>query len=320
MDKLLLGIFIKEIKKLFSERISNTDIIEMLYDSVNGGNVLLNKNDEPINVKKSDASNIINLNLNPLSIVVEYSKKEEAYTNAIRYFNKNILPRLHKNKEEYAITIFTQLVDNDSGIIESDRKRLKKNASVDKLANFLVDIYFYTLTVSNKIKEYSENVYHHTTNEKRYPLSGSIIQNNYPINDSLPYISAIIEAYRDHDGSDFTEDELVVKHKKHYDRQKESFYAADMVKRFSRDAYSNDEIAPFDILMSEIYDGVIETWEEGYEDGLKRMNVVVAEATKIHSDASILCKETNWITTKVKKGTCHMLVNDERLKGWIIND
>ena len=92
---------------------------------------------------------------------------------------------------------------------------------------------------------------------------------------------------------------------------------AESVKEQTKDAYSKDEINPFDQLKQEIYDGIIETWDSEYNNGLERMNKVLSQSVDIKLDACRLVKETDYVTIKAKKGVCHHLVNEDKIKGWV---
>lgn len=50
------------------------------------------------------------------------------------------------------------------------------------------------------------------------------------------------------------------------------------------------------------------------------MRKVMAQATKTSLDKCRICRETEWIGNSQRKGVCHFLVGENRLKGWVRED
>lgn len=46
----------------------------------------------------------------------------------------------------------------------------------------------------------------------------------------------------------------------------------------------------------------------------------MAQATKTSLDKFRICRETEWIGNSQRKGVCHFLVGENRLKGWVRED
>lgn len=127
----------------------------------------------------------------------------------------------------------------------------------------------------------------------------------------LPYIECLLTAY----GSDSNEcyasaDKLNSRYIGHLNRSRESFYSAEQLKMFSRDA-----LPPgiFEQFKEEIYTGTVDVFEDDHGTGFRRVKSVEQEARRlaITSNALTLCS-----TTKDRSGICHHLANEGTFK-WV---
>jgi hypothetical protein len=137
----------------------------------------------------------------------------------------------------------------------------------------------------------------------------------------IPYVMELMAAYGDAEGiSEFTKDILKQhedKYGEHFKRQRRDFYAAESIRQGTREAYGETDPDQFEILKDETYDGVVDVWEQDHRNGFMRLNKVLAQASQIRIDRCWLCRDTDWIGNSQKKGVCHILVNEGRIKGWI---
>lgn len=94
------------------------------------------------------------------------------------------------------------------------------------------------------------------------------------------------------------------------------FYAADTIRRgvmeLGRGGLSNQ----FDVLKGETYDGVKDTERRTHPDGYQRMLAVMEQAVNAPLKDYLLSESPYWISGKIKKGVCHHLVNDGKLR-WV---
>ena len=72
----------------------------------------------------------------------------------------------------------------------------------------------------------------------------------------------------------------------------------------------------FDVLKEETLSGVKDTARRQHPNGYEKMLSVMEHATTLPVDNYLLCKSPYWISGKIKKGVCHHLVNDGKLK-WV---
>lgn len=95
---------------------------------------------------------------------------------------------------------------------------------------------------------------------------------------------------------------------KHFIRQRNSYYAAESLRIHARDTLpENDE---FENFKKDIYDGVIDTAEKTYPNGVEKVNAVILEAMKIPIEANLLKEQ---IHPQDKQGICHHLSNEDEL-------
>jgi len=96
--------------------------------------------------------------------------------------------------------------------------------------------------------------------------------------------------------------------REHFARQREAFYQAEALRVFVRDKV---EPGTFERLQDEIYAGVIDTHDDDYDDGYRR----VVAVTKAAQDMAITANPIAPIAqTQDRRGICHQLANDEKLK------
>ena len=134
------------------------------------------------------------------------------------------------------------------------------------------------------------------------------------------YIAALLEAYASKKGRyslsmeelkdfDFLYDDLKT--------QRRYFFDAASVYHAVRDAFVNGD-EEFKKLKDEAYEGIREVYISEYPDGYTRLLGVLTKITSTRFDKSKLMSLTGLIGNPEKKGICHMLVEDGKIKTWVI--
>lgn len=98
----------------------------------------------------------------------------------------------------------------------------------------------------------------------------------------------------------------------HFMRQRDDFYSAQSLKRFSRDEFPDE---PYEDVKDEIFGSVIDKSSEEYSSSFDRVNQTLREARNV----PIVIQEFDRVTPSDKAGICHELVNDSRLR-WIYEE
>ena len=86
--------------------------------------------------------------------------------------------------------------------------------------------------------------------------------------DEMPYVEALLDAYADAEGlEELSKDELdsYRKYKKNFQRQRKDYYAAESVRRGTREAFGNADPDQFETLKNETYDGIVDVHEQDYD-------------------------------------------------------
>ncbi len=135
----------------------------------------------------------------------------------------------------------------------------------------------------------------------------------------LPYLNALCDAYADALSMIITPNDLdKLPNRYHHDfvSQRKAYFAAESVQRSVREVYANGE-DQFNALKSEAYDGIENTYYQDYSNGYKRLQAVIDKMITMPLDAVTLARTTNLIKNMVRRGICHILVNDGKIKSWV---
>ena len=140
---------------------------------------------------------------------------------------------------------------------------------------------------------------------------------------TLPYINALCEVYSERLEREVTPDtagELPENLQQHLKRQREAYFDAKSIQHSVRDAFVDGE-QQFDALKDDAYDGIeMVYFDEDHETGYVRLQEVLKKITSTELAKSNLINIKGFITNKTRKGVCHILVDDARIKSWVNTD
>lgn len=140
---------------------------------------------------------------------------------------------------------------------------------------------------------------------------------------TLPYIHALCEVYTERLAKEVTPKttgELPEKLQRHLERQRQAYFDAKSIERSVRDAFVDGE-RQFDALKDDAYDGIeMVYFDENHETGYDRLQEVLKKITSTELTKSNLINIKGFITNKTRKGVCHILVDDARIKSWVNTD
>ncbi len=320
MKELVFATVLAELKTSWGDTIADPDLINLLYNSISEPVGLTNKNGEPITVTKGTASKIMNRQSggNPHRSIRSKSADDRVIASIEEYFKKNVVKRLLKGSEDDLIERLKTIINDDMGIAEIKKQELLANAQKNTLALFLASVYLYSLS--------KDNVSSGDSGSK--PITAATELEVIPIPTGITgvegsYTDALLAAYGQAEGiENFTVDMLDAYpiHKENFSNQRKYYFAAEAVRRGTRDLYGAKKRDQFEVLKDEMYEGVTEVWEDEAKNGLARMRKVMAQATKTSLDKCRICRDTEWVGNSQRKGVCHFLVGENRLKGWVRDD
>lgn len=128
------------------------------------------------------------------------------------------------------------------------------------------------------------------------------------------YVAQLMSVYREAIPTDDlpTPDKLSAEPRlaTHFRRQRESFYSAESLRLHARDAVPP---GTFEALQDDVHSGVIEVAEADHASSMERLTQVLQASTQIDLSAHAL---TTISQTNDRKGICHQLANEDRLK-WL---
>lgn len=175
-----------------------------------------------------------------------------------------------------------------------------------------------TYPMAQVIDEYLDTIYGNIRFGGRRLNMPSLISPTEVIeSDEMPYISALLEAYSDELGIQINTIENLKAYSTYFNnlnRQRKDYYSAETIRRFVRDTLTDSQ--QFNILKEEVFNGIIDTHEQDYDSGYKRLIADLQQAAIINTSKCMLDSKLHCIGVSERKGTCHMLVNDNRLK-WV---
>lgn len=131
------------------------------------------------------------------------------------------------------------------------------------------------------------------------------------------YISALLDAYSEQLRIPIKNIEDLKSYSECYKsfvRHRKDYYSAETIRRFVRDTFTTSD--EFSCLEEEIYNGIIDIYEDDYESGIKRLRAVLSQAVKINTEKSLLDRKLNCIGNSERKGVCHMLTDKKSLR-WV---
>lgn len=140
-----------------------------------------------------------------------------------------------------------------------------------------------------------------------------------PTQDEKIYIEELLNAYGDAEQIyPFTEDDLQShpEYTEDLSDRRIDYYAAESIRRSVLELKGDNLSDQFDVLKDETLDGVKDTAKRSHPNGYERMLAVMEKAVITPATNYLLSKSPYWISGRIKKGVCHHLVNDGKLK-WI---
>ncbi|EGP5363624.1 hypothetical protein KGD01_002581 [Enterococcus faecium] len=130
----------------------------------------------------------------------------------------------------------------------------------------------------------------------------------------LNYINCLLAAYSEFTRKSLTAETLPERFKQDFIDQRKNFYSAEWVERIAREKFDDDgETA--EIWKGDTYEFISSTLSMMYPNAYQRMLEVMREAVKCQTTSAIE-EFKNIMRPTSRKGVCHILANEGRLK-WV---
>lgn len=308
------------------EKKNMTEMTEKLFTPIIDGRVaqVYNAKDEPYLIDSKTAKNWCDGIRDIPKSIKNAIKNKEIIEYVKTYFESKIV-------NEYlspfkATAMYEKMVElvNVSNLHSSAKQELIGYYDSKNYSLFLSVAFLYAISQDNKLRDISsekEEV------ENNINLLNEIIKSvpprPHPIEppqeiatEELVYVEELFNVYSEKSNEKCTCEEDLNKHiplKKNFITQRKNYYSAETVRRGLRDTMVEGEDS-FENLKDEIYDGVIDVREREYDLAYDRLNAVMSHATTVTTSYNLNQKLLGWIGPAEKKGVCHMLVNDHRLR------
>lgn len=319
LRELVFATVLAEIKNAFVDEINDPDLIQLLY-----GGVAYPLGISIGKVQKGAASKIVNREPGgrPLRVIKGHSQDAEVKESIGGYFKQNVIRHFMPDMEEEIIFHLRSVIKEDKdNISDSKRDELLRLGRKETFAEFLGQVYLYSLTRDNVLTpEAKERINTELEAYKRHPLEDAEVPDHI-IHEEHAYTDALVQAYAQVEKKERLSLDEVSSHPpyaEHLADQRRYYFAAEAVRRGTRDIYKVDD--QFNVLKDETYEGIKEIFRKRAVNGLDRLNNVLIRAVEIRPDRCWLCRDTDWIGMAQKKGICHFLINDGKIPGWVRSD
>lgn len=134
--------------------------------------------------------------------------------------------------------------------------------------------------------------------------------------EELAYITPLLEAYCEQqykDGIPVTVTDIPDRLATHFQDQRKAFYSAEWLRETSWNCF-HDGQAVFEIWLDNMYAGVSDTQLRAYSSAVERLLTTLEQATQVQLDRIPLAQVVDLIDVWVRKGSCHELAAQQRLR------
>lgn len=235
---------------------------------------------------------------------------------------------LEDDKFDNVLNNLVELVKKDSKLTEAEKKEMLSADNYD-LLRIGPKIFLYSLQNNNNTHPKPKKAKKPATIEgaldalkeliKKFPKPVAIEVPEKIDATEMVYVSAILEAFSEDAGVEvISQGELLskleyAKYKTKLDRYRTDYYRAEGIKESLKDTNLETEEGLFQKLEDETFDSIIDKVEDDYGTSYQRMNNVLEHVTTVEL-SSLLAKVPGLVQSSQKKGLCHILVNEERIR------
>jgi len=212
---------------------------------------------------------------------------------------------------------------NDANFSESNLEKVENAYKEEKYDEFFRLCYLHALSSQNKfydrkrkrVENYAD-IYSSLVGHR--PDSIEIPQEI--AESELPYVNELLAVYSEKESTSISTVEELVEYPSSLsdlETHRKYYYAAESIRVGIRDTELKGTNA-FEDFKDEVEEVVVPITRRSFKSGEKRLNKAMEEVTKPNY-GSALPKFTDWIRVSEKRGVCHMLVNDGKIK-WVKKD
>lgn len=331
MDKVCFGTFAKTLQSAMQPPNNNQAVVGMLFDFLTE-EAKDNELSADFSIKPKTVSALMNFTDNVHEDIKSLSSSQKVIESMVLKFANRValVPMLVDD----LIANLKHLIEADTSISQTKSDELTSLANKTQLPEFLAATYLYALNKPNRIvpdKNDMEIAAELTPMDDiarlnaiyaKIPRPKELSVPSEPTDEELKYISQLLAAYAEAIGiTELSRDGLKCYPTYNDDlrQRRKEYYAAETVRRSTRDVFKESDTDQFDLLKEEAYDGIFDVYSQSYQHGYERLLRVMTQVSAIQINKSSISKLPEWIGNKEKKGVCHILVNDGRIR-WVVRD
>ena len=291
---------------------------------------VVNQKTNPYHIDSKQAKAWYNQTKDIPRAIKSVTGKQDIINTTIDYFSDKILDELiNPLKESEMYSNFIELI-KDSNLSNEVKDELLQLYYDGETAEFLAKAFLYSIVGDNLKLDPDVTI---SSVDQDIRIFKEIVKKNHkkPVSITPPeeieeheigYVSELYKVYGEKTGEEYVRPKDLQSQPKlarNFNNQRKSYYSAETIRRELRDTITLDENDSFDVLKDEMYEGVIETCDRDFDTGYDRMTSVLEHATQVPISHNLEDRLLDWVGAGEKKGVCHMLVNDKRLK-WLEDD
>ena len=337
MTKLNYPVFVNTIKPAFTDP-SMTNITRLLFGFLDDCPEIVTRNKQPYIIDNMLASNWCNQKVPIPKAIRKAVQQPDIRDKIVNHFEDSVYYEMAESTLDGIFSDLIYLVSSQKVSVDT-RKTILDSYQANNLSAFLAYTFILAVFQSDKAatpikaaqktkkadaltsaQNLNENLTELSSILAKIPKPTEIKPPEQPESSEAIYLKELLAAYGDAENiPNFSSKDLepYEKYKDNFARQRVSYYAAESVRRSVQDLPLPSEENPFATLMEETFDGIIDVHDRDYKNGYERLSSVLIHATTLPITKSLLGKMPHWIGSKEKKGICHMLVNERRIK-WVI--
>lgn len=332
MNSLCFGTFARIVQSAIQKPDSNQAVAELLLGLITD-KVLDGQLSPDYSTSAKKISRLFNFKDDVHGDIIALASTEKIIESVSESFALKVVPCLKPTQIEDMKESLRRLIDGDLSIAPNKKKDLLSLVDKDDLSCFLSEVYLYALNRSNKavVGKYDMEVAAEIAPDdiallnkiySKYPRPREMVVPNEPTDEELAYITQLLEAYAEAAGvTELSRSALsgYPKYNNDLRQRRKEYYAAETIRRGTREVFKESDADQFELLKEETYDGIFDIHSQDYKSGYDRLLKVMTQVSSIQINKCSLSKLPEWIGNKEKKGVCHILANDGRIS-WVVRD
>jgi hypothetical protein len=335
MNRLCFATVAKLVQDAIQPPDSNQAVVELLYDLITEG-ASSNELSPNFSVKAKTVSGLMNFEEDVHRDVVALSSSAKVIAAMPERMALKVVGSLKPMLVDDLIENLMNLVNADKSVSKAKRKEFAALAKKDRFAEFLSAVYLYALNKPNKAISSKDSNKEDFSSEfsllddakllheiyARMPKPKNIPMPADPTYEEMEYIAQLLAAYAEAEGvSELSSNTLgeYPSYKNDLRQRRKEYYAAETIRRGTREVFGANDPDHFELLKDETYDGIFDVYSmDDYKHGYDKLLKVLAQVSAFQINKSPL-SQLQWTGPKEMKGVCHILVNDGTIK-WVVRD